>query len=375
MSGDDEREPIADEPTLTDSSDDDFDVEAALARVSLDAEALAERQARDKARPALLYVQKLTKVYPVARGLWRPPRLLHALGGVSFYVRRGETLGLVGESGSGKSTLGRCVLRLTEPTVGRVVFDGIDITALSQSELRPLRRRMQIVFQDPYGSLDPNMTLDEIVGEGIDVFGLAAGKKDRAQQVAALLERVGLEPSLAARYPHELSGGQRQRVAVARALAVSPELLVLDEPTSALDPSVQAQLLNLLADLQQELRIAQLFISHDLRAVQYMSHRIGVLHFGKLVELGPSDAVQKRRHHPYTRALFGAMPSADPGKRRLQLMPEGEPPSPLETVRGCAFFARCPNAEPGVCDKQEPALSEVVPGSHHRAACWHPFVD
>jgi oligopeptide transport system ATP-binding protein len=330
---------------------------------------------REKRRPALVYVQKLTKLYPISRGLFRRPKLLHALNGVSFYIRRRETLGLVGESGSGKSTLGRCILRLVEPTVGRIVFDGKDLTALSSSELLPLRRRMQIVFQDPYGSLDPNMSISEIVGEGIDVFRLAASPDDRELQVAALLERVGLGSELASRYPHELSGGQRQRVAIARALAVKPELLVLDEPTSALDTAVQAQLLNLLDDLQRELGLAQLFISHDLRVVSYMSHRIGVMYFGKLVELGPSDAVAKRRHHPYTRALFGAMASLAPAKKRLQLVIDGEPPSPFDPPRGCAFFSRCPNAEAGVCDIEEPRLEEIADGSHHRVACWHPFDD
>jgi peptide/nickel transport system ATP-binding protein len=332
----------------------------------------------DRKRPALLYVQKLSKVYPVSRGFLRSPALLHALDGVSFYVRRRETFGLVGESGSGKSTLGRCVLRLVEPTVGRVVFDGKDITALGAAELRTMRRRMQIVFQDPYGSLDPNMTTGEIVREGIDVFDLAKSRAEGHELAVSMLERVGLGADLAGRYPHELSGGQRQRVAIARALAVRPDFVVLDEPTSSLDLSVQAQILNLLDDLQEELGLSQLFISHDLRVVQYVSHRIAVMYFGRIVEVGPTDAVTRRRYHPYTRALFAAMPRADdavPSKRRLQVVPEGEAPSPLDPPRGCAFFGRCPSAEPGQCDTHAPALSELVDGSHHRVACWHPNVD
>jgi len=297
---------------------------------------------------------------------------------VSFYIRRRETLGLVGESGCGKSTLGRCMLRLTEQTVGRMIFDGKDVTSMSRAELRATRQRMQIVFQDPFASLDPNMTVREIVREGIDVFGLAKSRAEGDDMVSALLERVGLQANMASRYPHEFSGGQRQRIAIARALAVKPDLLVLDEPTSALDVSVQAQLLNLLQDLQDELGMSQLFISHDLRTVQYVSHRIAVMYFGKLVELGPSDAVSYRRYHPYTRALFGAMPTSvvpTAGRSRLHVVIEGEPPSALDPPPGCAFFTRCPNAEAGVCDENAPPLAEIVKDSHHRVACWRPNID
>jgi oligopeptide transport system ATP-binding protein len=357
---DDDRDDVAPDPPVAEARD---------------AHDGVDRPSRHRPRTALLYVQKLTKLYPSAQGLFRRTRLLQALGGVSFYLRRKETLGLVGESGSGKSTLGRCILRLTEPTVGRVVFDGQEVTALSSSELRRMRRRMQIVLQNPYGSLDPNMTLSETVGEGIDVFRLAASRKDREEQVAALLTAVGIDADLIDRYPHELSGGQRQRVAIARALAVKPEFLVLDEPTSGLDVSVQAQILNLLDDLQDQLGLAQLFISHDLRAVQYASHRIGVMYFGKLVELGPTDAVSKLQRHPYTRALFSALPKSEPGKRQLQLVDEPEAPSPFDPPRGCAFFPRCANAEPGRCDVEEPRLVECSGGGHHRVACWHPFED
>lgn len=332
--------------------------------------------APDRRRPqALLYVQKLTKAYPTNRGFFRSTELLHALNGVSFYIRHKETLGIVGGSGSGKSTLGRCILRLTEPTLGRVVFDGNDLTAISASELRGLRRRMQIVLQNPYTSLDPHMTVGDIIAEGIDIFGLAAGRKDREEQVAGWCARVGLSESIATRHPHELSGGQRQRVAVARALAVKPEFLILDEPTSALDVSVQAQLLNLLQDLQAEFGLTQLFISHDLRTVQYVSDRIGVMHFGRLVELGRTADVVARRLHPYTRALFEALPSLETNRRALPVIGNHDDANPLAPPAGCAYFVHCPNAEPGRCDVETPVLSETAPRSRHRVACWHPFTN
>ncbi len=342
-----------------------------------DQAAPAEKREEKLRRQALIYVQKLTKLYPISRGFFREPQLLHALHDVSFYIRHHETFGLVGESGSGKSTLGRCLIRLTEPTVGRVIFDGRDLTALPPVELRAMRQRMQIVFQDPYASLDPNMTVREIVREGIDVFRLAKTRAEGNDRVDQLLSRVGLEPVWASRYPHEFSGGQRQRIAIARALAVEPEFIVLDEPTSALDLSVQAQILNLLQDLQEDLGLSQLFISHDLRVVQYVSHRIAVMYLGRFVELGPSDAGARRRYHPYTRALFGAMPlTAAEAKRRKhpEVVLKGEPPSALEPPRGCAFFPRCPNGEAGLCDDEVPLLAEIVSGSHHRVACWHPEV-
>jgi peptide/nickel transport system ATP-binding protein len=329
---------------------------------------------RRKRRHALLYVQRLSKVYTASRGWFRGPELVQALDNVSFYVRRRETFGLIGESGSGKSTLGRCILRLTEPTVGRVIFDGKDVTSMRRSEMRSMRQRMQIVFQNPFSSLNPNMMAREIVREGIDIFDLAESPRDADDRATQLLERVGIDGPMVTRYPHEFSGGQRQRIAIARALAVGPELIVLDEPTSALDLSVQAQVLNLLQDLQEELELSQLFISHDLRVVQYVAHRIGVMYRGRIIELGPSDAVAKRRYHPYTRALFGAMPSPTPTERKsLQLVVHGDgddgPPR-----NGCAFFHHCPNAEPGVCDESVPELNEVVRGAHHRVACWHPNV-
>lgn len=336
---------------------------------------------------ALLYAQRLAKLYPVRRGLWRRPRLLHALNGVSFYVRDRETFGLVGESGSGKSTLGRCVLRLVEPTYGRVIFDGKDVTALSPAELRALRQRMQIVFQDPYSSLDPNMTVAEIVREGIDVFRLAASKREAEARVTELLGQVGLEPSALRRYPHELSGGQRQRIAIARALAVRPDFLVLDEPLSALDPSVQAQIVNLLDELQQQLGLSLLFISHDLRAVQYLAHRLAVLYRGRIMEMGPTEAIARRQHHPYTRALFGALPrqywtmderagaaAHEPAAPEVEMRRgTAHPPSAFEPPPGCPYVACCPRAEPGQCDRHAPDLLETAPRSHHRVACWNPY--
>ena len=374
---DDEAAPIplerASQETLEEESDTDDD-RGSIVEVAR--KSVIDRPKRR--RHALVYVQKLSKLYPVSRGLFRQPELLHALEGVSFYIRHNETFGVIGESGSGKSTLGRCLLRLTEPTVGRVIFDGKDVTAMGPAELRATRRRMQIVFQDPYSSLNPNMTVREIVREGIDVFNLAKSRAEANDIVSMMLDRVGIEPGQSTRYAHEFSGGQRQRIAIARALAVKPDFVVLDEPTSALDLSVQAQILNLLQDLQEELGVSQLFISHDLRTVQYVAHRVAVMYLGKIVELGPTDAVSRRRYHPYTRALFGAMPKAivpEPGKRRLQLVLEGEPPSAIDPPHGCSFFSRCPNAEAGVCDANEPNLAEIVRGSHHRVACWHPNID
>ena len=327
-------------------------------------------------RHALLYVQRLSKVYATSRGWFREPELVQAVDGVSFYVRHRETFGLIGASGSGKSTLGRCILRLTEPTVGRVIFDGKDVTAMRPAELRAARQRMQIVFQNPFSSLNPNMTAGEIVREGIEVFKLAESRHEAEEKSRRLLERVGLDARAERRYPHEFSGGQRQRIAIARALAVEPDFVVLDEPTSALDLSVQAQILNLLQDLQEELGLSQLFITHDLRVVQYVAHRIAVMYRGRVIELGPSDALVKRRYHPYTRALFEAMPTTmEPdGRRSLQIVGDGDT-AKAPPKHGCPYFHHCPNAEPGMCDESQPRLEEVVKRSHHRVACWHPNVD
>jgi oligopeptide transport system ATP-binding protein len=323
-----------------------------------------------RGRPLVL-AEKLSTLYPVPGGVFRKTRFVHAVDGVSLYIRRGETLGLVGESGCGKSTLGRTLIRLLEPTLGRVVFDGKDLTRMPAAELRALRRRMQIVFQDPYSSLNPRMTVREIVGEGIAIHDRVKGRAATDERVQSLLGRVGLAPELAARYPHELSGGQRQRVGIARALAVEPDFIVCDEPVSALDVSVQAQVLNLLEALQDDLRVSLLFISHDLRVVEYTSHRVAVMYLGRIVEVGPSAAVAELRYHPYTRALFSAIPVIEPdGRKRLVL--QGEPPSAVEPPAGCAFHPRCPRREEGKCDVETPDLEEVIAGSHHRVACWHP---
>jgi len=319
----------------------------------------------------LLQVEKLSTLFPVRQGFFRPPRFLHAVDGVSFYIRPGETLGLVGESGCGKSTLGRTVLRLVEPTLGRIVFDGQDITALPGRAIRPLRRRMQIVLQDPYASLNPRMTVREIVGEGIAALRLAKTKREADETVEEMVALVGLGKEALERYPNEFSGGQRQRIAIARALAVRPDFVVCDEPTSALDVSVQAQILNLLEKLQDELSVSYLFISHDLGVVGYMSHRIAVMYLGRIVEMGPAREVAERRLHPYTRALFGALPRAD-GDPRPRRVLWGEPPSALDPPRGCVFQPRCPKAEKGRCDVEAPELTETVPGTHHRVACFHP---
>jgi oligopeptide/dipeptide ABC transporter ATP-binding protein len=327
--------------------------------------------ARPRDERPLLQVERLSKLYPVQRGLFAKPSFVHAVSDVSFHVRRGETLGLVGESGSGKSTLGRASIRLIEPTLGRLLFDGEDVTRMADRELRALRRRMQIVFQDPFGSLNPRMTVREIVGEGIAIHRLAQGPAESEARVAEVIGKVGLRPDMMGRFPHEFSGGQRQRIAIARALAVRPDFVVCDEPVSALDLSVQAQIVNLLEDLQDDLSLGLLFISHDLRVVEHISHRIAVMYLGRLVEVGPASEVAERRYHPYTRALFEAVPSPGRAGRPRRVL-AGELPSATSPPEGCVFHPRCPKAEEGRCDAETPPLVELVAGSHHRVACFHP---
>jgi oligopeptide transport system ATP-binding protein len=337
--------------------------------------AQGEKSAR-RARP-LLVVERVSKVFPVRRGLFGETQFLHAVEDVSFYLRRSETLGIVGESGSGKSTLARAILRLTEPTFGRILFDDRDITRMSLAELRPMRRRMQIIFQDPSAALNPRMTVRECVGEGLSIFRMAKDEAEARELVAKALSLVGLPERTMGRFPHELSGGQKQRVGIARALAVKPELLVCDEPVSALDASVQAQILNLLLRLQRDLGLSMLFISHDLRVVAHTSHRVAVMFLGRIVEMGPTLAVCDRRYHPYTRALFDAMPKLGPDARaRLPIVTDlsADTPSAVDPPKGCVYTTRCPRFEKGKCDVDPPVLSEVVPGSHHRVACWHPEV-
>ena len=325
------------------------------------------------ARPrTLVATERLAKYFPVSRGFFGQKDVLRAVDGVSIRVRRGETLGLVGESGCGKSTLGRLILRLVEPTYGRVVYDGRDILPLGAGEMRPLRRKMQIIFQDPYSSLNPRMNVREIVGEAIRIHKLAASAKDEEAMVADLLAKVGLPSAAMQRYPHEFSGGQRQRIGIARALAVKPEFIVCDEPISALDVSIQAQIVNLLMDLQDELGVAFLFISHDLEVVEHVSHRVCVMYLGKIVEQAPVELLYARPMHPYTRALLSAVPVADPTKRRLRILLEGDVPSPIAPPPGCAFHPRCSRVVRGTCDKDEPQLAERRPGTRHKVACWNP---
>ncbi len=335
-------------------------------------DATRELGAEDKRRSPLLQAERISKYFPIKSGFFGKTKLLRAVDQVSLYVRHGETLGLVGESGCGKSTLGRCLLKLIEPTSGRLKYEERDITDLSARQMRPLRRKMQIVFQDPYSSLNPRMTVHQIVAEALQIHQLASDRQDELKQVSELLDRVGLRRDSLERYPHEFSGGQRQRIGIARALAVRPEFIVCDEPISALDVSIQAQIVNLLLDLQDEFKLSYLFISHDLKIVEYMSHRVAVMYLGRVVEQAPASALYAQRYHPYTRALLSAVPVADPERKRLRILVEGDVPSPMDPPAGCSFHPRCPRAEPGKCDVEVPVLSELVPGSHHRVACWHP---
>jgi len=302
-----------------------------------------------------------------SRGIGRGRAELRAVDGVTLDVMPGETLGLVGESGCGKSTLGRLFLRLHEPTRGRIYFEGHDITELSQSQLRPYRRKMQIIFQDPYSSLNPRMTVRAALAEALRVHGMVSSASDEQERVAALLERVGLRPEHMRRYPHEFSGGQRQRIGIARALAVSPRFIVADEPVSALDVSIRAQIVNLLSDLQEELGLSYLFIAHDLHVVEHVSRRVAVMYLGRVVERATSQQIYEDPRHPYTRALLSAAPVPDPDAHKRRLILEGDVPSPLNPPRGCPFHPRCPIAEKGLCDREVPALRVLESG--HEAAC------
>jgi len=315
----------------------------------------------------LLEARGIATHFSVKKGLFGTRATVKAVDGVSLTVHPGETVGLVGESGCGKSTLGRTLLRLIEPTAGTLHFEGQDITQLPPRALRPLRRRMQMIFQDPYASLNPRMRVRDIVGEALDIHGLASSPSDREDQVQSLLRRVGLRADQAGRYPHEFSGGQRQRVGIARALAVSPRFIVADEPISALDVSIQAQIVNLLRDLQDELGLAFLFVAHDLTIVQWISHRVAVMYLGRIVEEGPSEGLYTAPMHPYTRALLSAVPVPDPALRRPRIVLEGDVPSPLNPPAGCTFHPRCPIAERGRCDVEAPVLRELRP--RHRVAC------
>jgi peptide/nickel transport system ATP-binding protein len=309
----------------------------------------------------------LISVRNLCKRFGAPPALVHAVEDVSFDIRPGEVLGLVGESGSGKSTIGRLILRSLDPTAGDIAFEGRDIARISQREMRPLRRRMQMVFQDPYASLNPRMRVRDIVGEALDAHGLARGKA-RAPRIAELLETVGLQADHAGRFPHEFSGGQRQRIGIARALAVEPDLIVADEPVSALDVSVQAQILNLLQDLRTRFGLSLLMISHDLDVVELMCDRIMVLYLGRVMEVGPAEEVCRAPRHPYTQALLAASPRPDPDAPRLRRLLKGDPPSPLAPPSGCVFRTRCPLAT-DACAQAVPPPVEV--GGGHVVACIH----
>jgi oligopeptide transport system ATP-binding protein len=318
-----------------------------------------------KARP-LLEVADLVKHYPVRSGvLRRAVGTVHAIDGVSFSLGVGETLGLVGESGCGKSTVARSVLRLVEPTSGQIRIDGKDITHLNKSELRPVRREMQIVFQDPFASLNPRMTAGDIVGEPLSVHGLAAGKS-KQERVATLFNQVGLRPDQMKNYPHQFSGGQRQRICIARALALGPRLIVCDEPVSALDVSIQAQVINLLIDLQRERGLSYLFIAHDLAVVAHISHRVAVMYLGRIVEIADKSELFRNPRHPYTQALLASVPIADPRSKRLTPMVDGDVPSPVNPPAGCAFHTRCRYAMDR-CKIERPILKETATG--HEVAC------
>jgi len=308
----------------------------------------------------LLSVEGLSKQFAVRKGV------VAAVSDVSFDVPRGSIVGLVGESGSGKTTIGRCLLRLVEPSAGRAMFDGTDLFALPPRELRAWRRRMQMIFQDPFASLNPRMRVDAIIGEALDAHGLARGAAARRDRIDALLTRVGLTPEHGRRYPHEFSGGQRQRIGIARALAVDPQFIVADEPVSALDVSVQAQVLNLIQDLQRADGLTMLFISHDLLVVQYLCDEVVILYLGRVMERGPSRAVYAAPRHPYTRALLSAAPIADPTARRQRIVLTGDIPSPLAPPSGCVFRTRCAYAIPA-CAAAVPPTETVGPG--HAVAC------
>ncbi len=317
---------------------------------------------------ALLRVKNLVKHFPIQGGFFgRVVDQVHAVDGVSFDIRAGETLGVVGESGCGKSTTGRCILRLIEPSSGEVWFEGKNVTAMGRAELRALSRDMQIIFQDPYASLNPRMSAGAIIGEALTIHKLTKNARDYQDRIVDLLETVGLNADHMQRYPHEFSGGQRQRIGIARALAVSPKLIVCDEAVSALDVSIQAQVINLLEDLQAKFNLTYLFIAHDLAVVEHISDRVAVMYLGRIVEITSAQALYAKPLHPYTQALLSAIPIPDPRFKRKRILLQGDVPSPIKPPSGCHFHTRCPMAQEQRCSNEAPPLRQVT--QDHWVAC------
>jgi oligopeptide/dipeptide ABC transporter ATP-binding protein len=315
----------------------------------------------------LLSVSDLKVHFPIKKGVFsRIIGYVYAVDGISLTLKKGETIGLVGESGCGKTTTGMAILRLIEPTSGKVIFDEMDVSRIKKSQLRSLRRQMQIIFQDPYSSLNPRMTVNQIIGDPMDIHGVYRGRK-REERIAYLLEKVGLTAEQGRRYPHEFSGGQRQRIGIARALALNPQLIIGDEPVSALDVSIQAQIINLLIDLQGEFGLSYIIIAHDLAVVEHLCDRIAVMYLGKIVEMASYRDLYRDAKHPYTQALLSSVPVPDPRKARGRKILAGDVPSPINPPPGCHFHTRCPHRME-LCDKSEPVLKDI--GGHHEVACY-----